>query len=59
MSDVSGPGPVERLAAISFDDDLRAVEFMTAITRLARDGKLSLHDAVFVVKARDGRTHIR
>jgi uncharacterized membrane protein len=56
---VSDPGHVQRLAAISFDDDLRAVEFMTAVTRLARDGKLGLHDAVFVVKDRDGRTHIR
>jgi uncharacterized membrane protein len=55
----SDPGSVQRLAAISFDDDLRAVEFMTAITRLARDHKLSLHDAVFVVKDADGRTHIR
>jgi uncharacterized membrane protein len=59
MSDVSDPGRVQRLAAISFDDDLRAVEYMTAITRLARDGKLALHDAVFVVKDRDGKTHIR
>jgi uncharacterized membrane protein len=59
VSDVSDPGRVQRLAAISFDDDLRAVEFMTALTRLARDGKLALHDAVFVVKDRDGRTHIR
>jgi uncharacterized membrane protein len=59
MSDVSAPRPVERLAAISFDDDLRAVEFMTAITRLARDGKLALHDAVFVVKDASGKTHIR
>src|SRR5215217_1496962 len=57
MSD--DPGHVQRLAAISFDDDLRAVEFMTAVTRLARDGKLALHDAVFVVKDRDGRTHSR
>ena len=37
MSDVSDPGSVPQLAAISFDDDLRAVEFMTAITRLAQD----------------------
>lgn len=59
MSDVSDPGRVQRLAAISFDDDLRAVEYMTAITRLARDGKLALHDAVFVVKDTDGKTHIR
>jgi uncharacterized membrane protein len=59
VSDVSDPGPVQRLAAISFGDDLKAVEFMTAVTRLARDHKLSLHDAVFVVKAEDGKTYVR
>jgi uncharacterized membrane protein len=59
MTDVSDPGSVQRLAAISFGDDLRAVEFMTAVTRLARDGKLALQDAVFVVKSADGRTHVR
>jgi uncharacterized membrane protein len=59
VSQPSDPGSVQRLAAISFDDELRAVEFMTAISRLARDGKLSLHDAVFVVKGGDGRTHVR
>ncbi len=50
---------MQRLAAISFDNELKAVEFMTAVTRLARDGKLALHDAVFVAKDQDGRTHIR
>lgn len=59
MSDVSDPAPVQRLAAISFDDDLKAAEFMTAVTRLARDGKLAVHDAVFVVKAPDGKTYVR
>jgi uncharacterized membrane protein len=59
MTDVSDPGAVQRLAAISFDDDLKAVEFMTALTRLARDGKLSLRDAVFVVKSADGKTYVR
>jgi uncharacterized membrane protein len=48
-----------RLAAISFTDDLRAVEFMTAMTRLARDGRLALRDAVFVVKDQQGKTHVR
>lgn len=59
MTDVSDPGSVQRLAAISFDDDLRAVEFMTAMTRLARDGKLALSDAVFVVKNTEGKTYVR
>ena len=59
MTAASDPTPAPRLAAISFDDDLRAVEFMTAVTRLARDDKLALHDAVFVVKNADGKTYIR
>ena len=57
MTDADEPAP--RLAAISFDDDLRAVEFMTALTRLARDGRLALHDAVFVVKDEDAKTYVR
>ena len=48
-----------RLAAISFDDELRAVELMTAMTRLAREEKLRIVDAVFVVKDESGRTHVR
>jgi uncharacterized membrane protein len=32
---------------------------MTAMTRLARDGRLSLRDAVFVVKDESGKTHVR
>ena len=59
MTDVPDPGATRYLAAISFDDELKAVEFMTAVTRLARDGRLSLHDAVFVVKNEDGRTYVR
>jgi uncharacterized membrane protein len=59
MSDVTDPGRVPQLAAISFDDDLRAVEFMTAVTRLAKDQRLTLHDAVFVVKRADGKTYVR
>jgi len=59
MTDVSDPAASPRLAAISFDDDLRAVEFMTAVTRLAKDQRLALHDAVFVVKRADGKTYVR
>ena len=52
-------GPRMQLAAISFDNDLKAVEFMTAMTRLARDGRLALRDAVFVVKNAEGKTYVR
>jgi uncharacterized membrane protein len=59
MSDANEPVQPSRLAAISFTDDLRAVEFMTAMTRLARDGRLNLRDAVFVVKDENGKTYVR
>jgi uncharacterized membrane protein len=59
VSNVDVPSPPSRLAAISFSDELRAVEFMTAMTRLARDGRLKLRDAVFVVKDGNGKTHIK
>ena len=59
MTADNAPVAPPRLAAISFDDDLRAVEFMTAATRLARDGRLSLHDAVFVVKNDEGKTYVK
>ena len=59
MSDAGDPRAAQRLAAISFDDELKAAEFMTAMTRLARDRKLTLHDAVFVVKNAEGKTYVR
>ena len=55
----SGGDQPARLAAISFDDELRAVELMTAMTRLSREDKLRILDAVFVVKDEGGRTHVR
>jgi len=55
----STPAPQTQLAAISFDDELKAAEFMTAMTRLARDRRLTLRDAVFVVKSTDGKTYVR
>ena len=59
MTADNAPVAPPRLAAISFNDDLRAVEFMTAATRLARDGRLALHDAVFVVKNEEGKTYVK
>ena len=59
MSTVETGQEPSRLAAISFDDELRAVELMTAMTRLAREEKLRIVDAVFVVKDESGRTHVR
>ena len=59
MSTAESDQDPSRLAAISFDDELRAVELMTAMTRLAREQKLRIVDAVFVVKDESGRTHVR
>lgn len=59
MSDTAAPGQPPRLAAISFSDELRAAEFLTAMTRLSRDGRLKVRDAVFVVKNDEGKTYVR
>ncbi len=49
----------EALFGISFDGPLRAQEFLIALTRMAKDGKLVLRDAVVVVKDDDGKVHVR
>lgn len=49
-------GEPRTLVGISFEDEFRAREFLTAATRLAARGSLSLEDAVLVVKASDGST---
>jgi uncharacterized membrane protein len=48
-----------RLLVISFDDPLRAQEFLLATARLQRDGELQLHDAVIINRAQDGSSHVR
>lgn len=58
-STAASAGPTSQLVAISFDDDLKAAEFMTALTRLARNKNIVIRDAVFVVKDADNRTHVR
>ncbi|MEO5838537.1 MAG: DUF1269 domain-containing protein [Acidimicrobiales bacterium] len=51
-------GP-ETLVGISFDDNFRAQEFLTAATRLGSQGHLILKDAVVVTKSVDGQTTVR
>lgn len=46
------------LVGISFADRFRAQEFLTAAMGLAANGKLTLKDAVTVVKDQDGSTHV-
>jgi uncharacterized membrane protein len=48
-----------RLLVISFDDPLKAQEFLLATVRLQRDGELQLHDAVFVRRDPDGTSHVQ
>src|SRR5579875_3090967 len=47
-----------RLLVISFDDPLRAQEFVIATNRMQRDGHLRLHDVVVINRAADGTSHV-
>jgi uncharacterized membrane protein len=47
-----------RLLVISFDDPLRAQEFLIAASRMQRDRQLQLHDAVIINRATDGTSHV-
>ena len=49
----------QSLIGISFPDLFRAQEFLTALQRLAANGKLVLEDAVVVMKDDDGKTVVR
>ncbi len=49
----------EALFGISFDEVLRAQEFLLALTRMSAAGQLVLRDAVVVVKDDDGKVHVR
>jgi uncharacterized membrane protein len=54
------PGPEQDvIVAISFPDQFRATEFLTAASRLVSQGKLKAKDAVFVSKDADGKAHVR
>lgn len=47
------------LVGISFDDQFRAREFLTAAERLAAQQKLTLKDAVIVTKTADGKAVVQ
>jgi uncharacterized membrane protein len=47
------------LVAISFPDQFRATEFMTAAARLVAQNKLKAKDAVFISRGDDGKAHVR
>jgi len=46
---------MQQLNVVSFDDPLKAQEFLLAATRLASQSKLKLDDAVIVAKTSDGK----
>lgn len=59
MTDPSIEEHTEALFGISFGDVLLAQEFLIALTRLARTGRLALRDAVVVVKDDDEKVRVR
>ncbi len=56
MGDETTTDEPQTLVGISFEDEFRAKEFLTAATGLAAHGKLALKDAVIVVKDGEGHT---
>jgi uncharacterized membrane protein len=48
-----------KLLVISFDDALRAQEFLIAAARLQKNGEIQLHDAVIIDRRPDGSSHVR
>src|SRR4051794_34821359 len=50
---------MHQLNVITFDDPFRAQEYLLATTRLAANGDVTLHDAVFVAKDDRGRVHVQ
>jgi len=55
------PKPPEnsRMLVISFEDGLRAQEFLLAVARLQQRDEIQLHDAVVVARDQDGTSHVR
>lgn len=49
----------DTIIGISFDDQFRAQEFLSAISRLHSQNSLRLVDAVMVTKGADGRTRVK
>jgi len=48
-----------KLLVISFDDALRAQEYLLAVAGLQKRHEIQLHDAVIISRDEDGRTHVR
>jgi uncharacterized membrane protein len=48
-----------KLLVISFDEALRAQEFLLAVARLQGNAEIQLHDAVLITRAADGTSTVR
>ncbi|HVX45706.1 MAG TPA: DUF1269 domain-containing protein [Mycobacteriales bacterium] len=48
-----------KLIVISFDDPLKANEFLLAAARLQKNGQIQLHDAVFIRRDKDGKSTVQ
>jgi uncharacterized membrane protein len=53
------PPDNSKLLVISFDDPLRAQEFLIAASRLQKNQEIQLHDAVIIARDPDGTSHVR
>lgn len=53
------PPDNSKLLVISFDDPLRAQEFLIAAARLQNNDEIQLHDAVVIRREQDGTSHVR
>src|SRR6476469_6327313 len=53
------PPENSKLLVISFEDGLRAQEFLLAVARLQHNDEIQLHDAVLIARDDDGRSHVR
>jgi uncharacterized membrane protein len=53
------PPDNSKLLVISFDDPLRAQEFLIAVARLQKNNDIQLHDAVIIRRDQDGTSHVR
>ena len=53
------PPDDSKLLVISFDDPLRAQEFLLATARLQKNGEIQVHDAVVIQREADGTSRVR
>jgi len=51
------PSP-NKLLVISFDDAIKAQEFLLTTARLQKNGEIQVHDAVIVRRDTDGTSHV-